>query len=245
MNDSVICIEGRSDNKLSELALDIAIEKSKVGSKVIYYSLARSIEEINDMFNMPSDFYGMKIDDTAGMNVENIFNQLDALNKDKLYCVIDSFPLLGTKKECETRIKESEYIYSQICRYAKEHKVIFYLILPVSKYFAVGKTIDTDALSCYGDIKKFKNIIIDVTENIKNYMGDVVKLAYIELDNQRLNSQEALIKQNPNGVTINSDWNGTVNIICENGSQIEVSGSDYVSVFIRNNKMRLARNNHE
>ena len=46
--------------------------------------------------------------------------------------------------------------------------------------------------------------------------------------------QDDLIEETESRVFLNPDWDGQVYILFSNGAEIEVRGSDYVSVSVRN-----------
>lgn len=83
-------------------------------------------------------------------------------------------------------------------------------------------------MSIYDD-----EIITDITESVQKLLGTCVKYAAIGVsDEKRMEVQDDLIAINEHSMRLNPDWNGQVYIQFENGAEITVCGSDYVSVHI-------------
>ena len=77
-------------------------------------------------------------------------------------------------------------------------------------------------------------IVIDITDKVKAVIGNSVKYAAVGYSNERESCQDSIIEEIANGFILNPDWDGKVYILFESGAEIEISGSDYVSVFIGN-----------
>ena len=77
-------------------------------------------------------------------------------------------------------------------------------------------------------------IVIDITELIQSFLGNFVTYAALTTSKERDKNQNMLIEKEENSVIFNPDWDGNIYILFESGSELEVSGSDYVSICIRN-----------
>lgn len=76
--------------------------------------------------------------------------------------------------------------------------------------------------------------VLNITNSVKDLIGNHVKYAAVGGKIVRNPMRESLIEETDSGFVLNPDWEGSVYILFENGAEIEVSGSDYVSVIVRN-----------
>ena len=81
----------------------------------------------------------------------------------------------------------------------------------------------------------FGEIIVDITDKMKAIIGEQVKYSAVGTLKNRSKSEDQLIEEIESGFVLNPDWNGDVCIMFNNGAEIVISGSDYVSVIIRKN----------
>lgn len=78
-------------------------------------------------------------------------------------------------------------------------------------------------------------VVIDITDRVRKLVGEQVKYAAVggKKENRSV-MQDDLIEETESRVFLNPDWDGQVYILFSNGAEIEVRGSDYVSVSVRN-----------
>ena len=77
-------------------------------------------------------------------------------------------------------------------------------------------------------LKDQDDVVRDVTDMVKKVLGDQVKYAAIK------SIRDPEVEERNGGVVLNSEWDGEVSILFNNGAEISIFGSDYLSVLIKN-----------
>lgn len=81
-------------------------------------------------------------------------------------------------------------------------------------------------------------VVIDITDRVRKIVGEQVKYATVSRETMK----DDLVEETESGFVLNPDWDGHVYISFENGAEIEVCGSDYVSVIIRKVNKQIEKN---
>ena len=158
----LIALSGRNDEKLTFYSMELCkLLHEENHGKILYFSLKYYIQEI--MQKYPDIPY--HIDDTAGMEMDELYRKVRAISNDVpiRLIVIDELPLLLWGKENLTRMEEMERITTRLKCISEELKIPVLVLLPLSKYTAKDYSV-LDELRGYGNIESLLKVIAYIDE---------------------------------------------------------------------------------
>lgn len=169
----LIALSGRDDEVNTLCAVRLCNHLYNVGyDKIIYFSLK---EEVSN-FMMKYPYFPFEINDTAGLDIEELENIVRNMDKCSPMdvIVIDYLPLLSNKSIQATRQEEIESIVRRLKRLSEEIKVPILMLIPLLKYMPMDYPI-LQELSQYGHIKEILDVIAYIDSDEDEYLIKILK----------------------------------------------------------------------